>query len=55
MPAKGLIRMLGPRRDLQARNLSGRIGHLQKQAVITRNYGDTCIIPSLSELDLSRD
>jgi DNA-binding phage protein len=32
MPAKSLIRMLGPRGNPQARNLFGIIGYLQKQA-----------------------
>ena len=31
-PAKSLIRMLGPRGNLRARNLFGIIGYLQKQA-----------------------
>ena len=31
-PPKGLIRMLGPRGNPQARNLFGIIGYLQKEA-----------------------
>ena len=34
MPAKSLIRMLGPRGNPQARNLFGIIGYLQRQAGI---------------------
>jgi hypothetical protein len=33
-PAKSLIRMFGPRGNLQARNLFGIIGYLQRQAGI---------------------